>query len=88
MDCLFLLDDARFERLFGTPHGIDLAALAAVHGLPTRTVERADALPTELSAASDAKGVRVVLVRTDRQSNVRVHDDLVEAAIAASQLPR
>src|SRR4029079_12045923 len=26
------LDDDQFERVFGTPHGVDIAALAAVHG--------------------------------------------------------
>ena len=34
----------RFERLFGTPHGTDVVALAAAHGLPAGTAGSVDEL--------------------------------------------
>ncbi len=33
-----VLETDRFEQLYGTPHGVDLAALAAVHGVEIRVV--------------------------------------------------
>ena len=35
------LPGERFERLFGTPHGTDLVALARAHGLDATTVTTA-----------------------------------------------
>jgi len=69
------LDPSRFEQLFGTPHGVDLAALAAVHGIVT-----GDDLEAALAAGP---GVRMVLARTDRAANVAVHDALNRAIAAA-----
>ena len=73
------LPTERFEQLFGTPHGIDLIALAAVHGIEGRTVNSAD----ELEAAIRGTGVRLLRVPSDRKVNVDVHDELVGAVIAA-----
>jgi 2-succinyl-5-enolpyruvyl-6-hydroxy-3-cyclohexene-1-carboxylate synthase len=67
----------RFEQLFGTPHGVDPAALAAVHGIPTVPW---DDLGDALSAG---RGVRLIHVRTDRAANVAVHDELNGAVVAA-----
>jgi 2-succinyl-5-enolpyruvyl-6-hydroxy-3-cyclohexene-1-carboxylate synthase len=72
-----------FELLFGTPQPVDLAALAAVHGIPVTDVATAGALESSLHEAVDAGGVRVVRVRTDREVNVTRHRD-VWAAVAAS----
>jgi len=69
----------RFEQLFGTPHGTDLIALAAAHGLAGVTVSNAD----ELRAAVANPAVSVVRVVTDRAENVRVHARL-HAAVAAA----
>jgi 2-succinyl-5-enolpyruvyl-6-hydroxy-3-cyclohexene-1-carboxylate synthase len=60
-----------FERLFGTPHGVDVAALAAVHGIP------------EVADAGEGSGVRLVRVRTDRAENVTVHEELNRAVVDA-----
>jgi 2-succinyl-5-enolpyruvyl-6-hydroxy-3-cyclohexene-1-carboxylate synthase len=68
----------RFEALFGTPHGVDPLAVAAVHGLPTATLHDLDALPDLLTG-----GPRVVRVRTDRTQNVAVHRAIHEAVAAA-----
>jgi 2-succinyl-5-enolpyruvyl-6-hydroxy-3-cyclohexene-1-carboxylate synthase len=71
----------RFERLFGTPHDVDLASLAAVHGVPAITVHAVDGLVPALDVARSAPGSHVVVVPTDRQANVAVHDE-VHAAVA------
>ena len=73
----------RFEELFGTPHGIDLAAVAAVHGLPCAVVERARDVGPAVKDAVRAGGVRVVLVRTDRRVNVARHQAVWDAVRAA-----
>ena len=72
-----------FERLFGTPHGVDLAALAGVHGVAVTEVEKAADLLPALAAAVRAGGVRVVLVRTDRATNVARHREIWTAVAAA-----
>jgi 2-succinyl-5-enolpyruvyl-6-hydroxy-3-cyclohexene-1-carboxylate synthase len=72
------LPPERFERLFGTPHGTDVVALAAAHGLDAATVTTA----TELRARLARRGPSVTRVRTDRAENVRVHAAL-NAAVAA-----
>jgi 2-succinyl-5-enolpyruvyl-6-hydroxy-3-cyclohexene-1-carboxylate synthase len=72
------LPHERFEQLFGTPHGTDLAALARAHGLWVREADTVD----QLADAWHLPGSGVVRVRTDRAQNVRVHDAL-HAAVAA-----
>ena len=44
----------RFEQLFGTPHGTDLVALAAAHGLPATTATTVDELTAALAVAGRA----------------------------------
>ena len=73
------LPPARFEQLFGTPHGTDLIALAAAHGLGGLTVTTAD----DLRAAVANSSITVVRVVSERAENVTVHDRL-NAAVAAA----
>jgi len=68
----------RFEQLFGTPHGVDLASLAAAHGLPTTDLEDLGDLPGLLG-----DGPALVRVRTDRAANVAVHHAIHAAVVAA-----
>ncbi len=77
------LAPARFETLFGTPHGVDPLALAAAHGIAGSDVAEAAAVGPAVAAAVAAGGVRVVRVRTDREANVKVHDELHRAVAAA-----
>ena len=80
------LDAERFELLFGTPHGTDLAALARAHHLVTEVADTLDEFPVALMKATDADGVRVIVVHTDRAQNVAVHraiHDAVARAITA-----
>jgi 2-succinyl-5-enolpyruvyl-6-hydroxy-3-cyclohexene-1-carboxylate synthase len=75
-----------FETLFGTPHHIDLAALAAVHGVTVTDVSAGDDLIPALGDAMTRGGVRLVRVRTDRVANVERHR-AVWAAVAAAIAP-
>jgi 2-succinyl-5-enolpyruvyl-6-hydroxy-3-cyclohexene-1-carboxylate synthase len=72
-----------FELLFGTPHGIDLAALAAMHGIPAVRIEKAGEVVPAIDAATAAGGVRFVIVPTDRADNVARHRDAWAAVAAA-----
>lgn len=70
---------AAFERVFGTPHGTDLGALCAAHG-----VEHVRVAAAELTAhvAGARGGLRVLEVRTDRASLRALHARLRAAATA------
>ncbi|GLZ44762.1 2-succinyl-5-enolpyruvyl-6-hydroxy-3-cyclohexene-1-carboxylate synthase [Actinomycetospora sp. NBRC 106375] len=75
---------AAFERVFGTPHGTDLAALCAAHHVPHRRAEPAD-LPAAL-APTGRPGTRVVEVAVDRARRRTAGEDTaaaVRAAVAA-----
>jgi len=75
-----VIDGDRFEALFGTPHGLDLVTVARAYGVDAQLV--ADVGPA-VQAALAAGGVHVLVVRTDRHSNVALHDDLHHAVAVA-----
>src|SRR5206468_3394498 len=64
---------AELEHLFATPTAIDPVALAAAYGIEARRVERAGDVGPAVAAALQAGGVRVVVVPTDRHTNVARH---------------
>lgn len=71
---------AIFERVFGTPHGVDLEALCRA----TSTAYVLSGSPDELRAALDSpRGIRVVEVRADRSRTRDLHERLRAAATAA-----
>ena len=72
-----------FEPLFGTPHGLDLAALAAAARLPCRQVEKAADLLPALHAALAGGGTELLLVAGDRATNLARHRAVTEAVAAA-----
>src|SRR5215207_2162056 len=53
-----------FERVFGTPHGVDLAALCAATGTPHQRVRTQDEL--RVAVERTVAGIDVVEVRLDR----------------------
>lgn len=59
-----------FERVFGTPHGMDLAALCAAYRVPHRLVD-----PDQLAVAltENADGIRVLEVATERSGLRELH---------------
>ena len=76
----------RFEELFATPHGMDLAHLAALCG--AKLVRPRDA--AELRAAIReglGNGLHLIEVRTDRAANVARHRELERIVAAALEAP-
>ena len=72
---------AVFERVFGTPHGVDLAALCAATSTPHSRVDHLDELRSQL--AETPAGLRVVEVRTDRTRTRDLHAMLRSAVAGA-----
>jgi 2-succinyl-5-enolpyruvyl-6-hydroxy-3-cyclohexene-1-carboxylate synthase len=84
------VDVDRFERFFGTPHGVDLPGLLAAHGVGCRVVDRQGELGAAVAESAALGGVHAIVVRTDRAANVAVHREIeaaVTAALAASPDP-
>jgi 2-succinyl-5-enolpyruvyl-6-hydroxy-3-cyclohexene-1-carboxylate synthase len=73
----------RFEQLFGTPHGVDLCALAGAHGVPAERVSTRTGVQAAIAGALTRGGPRVVVVETDREANRRLHEELHRMVAAA-----
>jgi 2-succinyl-5-enolpyruvyl-6-hydroxy-3-cyclohexene-1-carboxylate synthase len=67
-----------FERMFGTPHGVDIAALCAAHHVPHVAVSDADGLH---AALRPGPGLRVIEVGVDR-ADLREEQNALVAAVA------
>ncbi|MGE3620273.1 MAG: 2-succinyl-5-enolpyruvyl-6-hydroxy-3-cyclohexene-1-carboxylic-acid synthase [Acidimicrobiia bacterium] len=74
------LPDGRFEQLFGTPHGLDVVAVARALGVEARP---ANDVGAEVVEALERGGVHVLALRTDRLANADLHRSLSERAAAA-----
>ena len=68
-----------FEQLYGTPHGVDFAALAAAHGLTYRKVSSA----AELRDVVSRGGTQLVEAAFDRSLNVALHQQCQQLVAAA-----
>jgi 2-succinyl-5-enolpyruvyl-6-hydroxy-3-cyclohexene-1-carboxylate synthase len=82
------IEPGTFEHLFGTPHGVRPEDLAAAHGIASLTVEDPSAFAPAVQSTMSSGGVWLVVVRTDRAENVKVHaalNDAVAAALGADQ---
>ncbi len=73
---------AAFERIFGTPHGVDLARIAATSKIPYQLMKSMSQVD-ETVRTSTGGGVRLVEARTDRSSNADLHRRMQEAVVAA-----
>jgi 2-succinyl-5-enolpyruvyl-6-hydroxy-3-cyclohexene-1-carboxylate synthase len=71
--------DADYRRVFGTPHGRELTAVATALGWPAVEVRT----PEELAGALRRGGPRVVVVRTDQRAEAALAARLREAAMRA-----
>lgn len=70
---------AGYERIFGTPHDTDLAALCAGFHLPHRRVALAD-LAAVLDEPAPEGGIEVIEVRTDRHRLRTLHESIASRA--------
>jgi len=71
---------SRFEELFGTPHGLELARVAALGGARLHSPRT---LPGLRAALRETGGLHFVHVRSERSRNVERHRAL-EAAVASA----
>ncbi len=73
----------QFELLFGTPHGLDLEALARAAGAGVRTVGHARVLVPAIREALSAGGVQMVRVRVDRSRSAELRSEAARTVAAA-----
>lgn len=73
----------RFEQLFGTPHGTDLVAVAEAHGIPAERVASRAGMRAAVAGALTRGGPRVVVVETDRDANLALHEEINDAVTRA-----
>jgi 2-succinyl-5-enolpyruvyl-6-hydroxy-3-cyclohexene-1-carboxylate synthase len=73
------LDETRFEMVFGTPHQVDIEALAKAHNISAQTIESLD----DLAMAVAQRGLRLTRIVTNREENVKVHERIHQNVAAA-----
>jgi 2-succinyl-5-enolpyruvyl-6-hydroxy-3-cyclohexene-1-carboxylate synthase len=76
-------EHAEFERLFGTPHDLDIEALAGVAGAGYSPVNAAAELRPAIDHAAAAQGVQIVHVPVDRGRAVLLRRAVAEAVSRA-----
>jgi 2-succinyl-5-enolpyruvyl-6-hydroxy-3-cyclohexene-1-carboxylate synthase len=73
----------RYEELFGTPHGIDVAPIVTALGGEHTVVGQRD-LREQIDRSIACDGVQVLELRTDRARNVALHREV--AALVATAI--
>jgi 2-succinyl-5-enolpyruvyl-6-hydroxy-3-cyclohexene-1-carboxylate synthase len=71
-----VLDPATFEKYLGTPHGTDFVATATALGLEASNVDEATELARLISTGDKP---RLIQVRTNRETNVKLHREIAAA---------
>lgn len=74
---------AEFELLFGTPHGLDLVAVAQAHGVDAVRIADPATIVASVAARLATGGVHVIVVPSDRARNVDHHRVVWEAVAGA-----
>lgn len=72
-----------FERIFGTPSGVDFGGLSQALGGVHNLVERPEQLQKSIREALTGNGISIVEVRTDRARNVDVHRQITDEVTGA-----
>lgn len=73
------LQNDRFEQLFGTPTGVDPAALLKAYGIEVEEAVSGE----QILKLANAGGVRAIVVRSDRQKNLEHHYEVNQAVAQA-----
>ncbi len=76
----------RFERMWGTPQGAEVAAVARAYGAQVNEIRDMSGLMALIGRDRPGQGVRVLVAKTERAENVAVHRRLyaaVEAAVSS-----
>jgi 2-succinyl-5-enolpyruvyl-6-hydroxy-3-cyclohexene-1-carboxylate synthase len=77
------LPNNEFEALLGTPRGVDVAKAASLFDLPHRRLDSLGQLPAALAA-----GTGLIELKTDRETNAALHQQLIERVrTALANLP-
>jgi 2-succinyl-5-enolpyruvyl-6-hydroxy-3-cyclohexene-1-carboxylate synthase len=71
-----------FEEHVATPHGLDFAKATELYGCSYERPADAAALEAAVKRSLTSPGTAIIEVRTDRQSNLALHRQLADAAIA------
>lgn len=64
----------KFEKLFATPHGLDLSRLAALYDIPHHLVGPDD-IDTTLTSALTSLGASLIETRISREQSLAIHRD-------------
>ncbi len=78
----------RFERLFATPHGLELEPAVRMCGGQWRRVVSQRDLTGVLAQTVVERGLRVIEVPSDRARNVERHREIIGAALEALEAQR
>jgi 2-succinyl-5-enolpyruvyl-6-hydroxy-3-cyclohexene-1-carboxylate synthase len=73
----------QFERLFGTPHGIDFQPVAALAGARFTVAESAPSLREAIARGIADRGLHLIRVPSARAENVAAHERLFRRIAAA-----
>jgi len=76
-------NEKHFEKLFGTPHGLEFSHAAALYGATYHLASDTDSLRRGVTAGIEGKGLHIVELRTDRARNVTLHREAVSAVAKA-----
>jgi 2-succinyl-5-enolpyruvyl-6-hydroxy-3-cyclohexene-1-carboxylate synthase len=70
-----------FERYFGTPHGLDFAAVASLYGIAYSRPDSWEELRRRAGTALRSRTTEVIEIRTDREENRAWHQAVWDDAV-------
>ena len=71
-----------FERLFVSPHGLDLTGVASAYGIVSSTVDEVGALGRQVEERLGAGGAHLLLVPVERETDLKARRGLDDTARA------
>ncbi|NTU16740.1 2-succinyl-5-enolpyruvyl-6-hydroxy-3-cyclohexene-1-carboxylic-acid synthase [Bacillus subtilis] len=74
-------EKTHFEDLFGTPTGLDFKHAAALYGGTYSCPASWDEFKTAYAPQADKPGLHLIEIKTDRQSRVQLHRDMLNEAV-------